>query len=367
MEFSIYMNPQTRGPEEDVRLLEENIRQVVRVTEAGFAGVVLTEHHFSEYNTYGDNIFMAAHLVGLCPPGTKFLLSAVIPPLHDPMRLAQQLNLLDIVSKGNAIIGFGSGGSPVEFPGLGRAPKDRYEDNAQVLDAMKQAMLKDKSDPPLEWQTRYGSGTVYTRMMPTGYGRPMPLFAKAAITDEAAEQAGEDGLYLFTGKQSREPTLQRWEAYQAGLGRSGLSQEEIEDRLDWSFVQKQVIVAETDEEAREEAYRRMEALDAFNASLQAHVAHIKQAEQLQPLAANFHRKSREEFYDMSYITGTPETVRAELQRYADGGIRHMAMYLNFSFMAPEVADRSIELFIDEVLPHLRDPQSALVTGSDRSA
>jgi len=358
MEFSIYMNPQTRGPEEDVRVLEENIRQVVRVTEAGFAGVVLTEHHFSEYNTYGDNIFMATHLVGICPPGTKFLLSAVIPPLHNPMRLAQQLNLLDIVSKGNAIVGLGSGGSPVEFLGLGREPKNRYEDHDQIFDAMKQAMLKDKSDPPLEWKTRYGSGTVYTRMMPTAYGRAMPLFAKAALTDEVAERAGEDGLFLFTGRITLEQSAQRMVVYEAGLRRSGLGSEEIEERLDWSFIQKQVIVADSDEEARAEAFRRMEALNAFAAATRAHVPDVAQAEQLQPVSSAVSTRSPERFFEMAYIAGSPETVRAELQRYADIGIRHMALYFNFAHMSTEVADRSIELFLEDVLPHLREPSDA---------
>ncbi|WP_262699544.1 MULTISPECIES: LLM class flavin-dependent oxidoreductase [Streptomyces] len=351
MRFSIYMNPQTRGPEQDVEVLEDNIRQVRRVNDAGFAGVVLTEHHFSEYNTYGYNVQMAAYLAGLLQPGTRFLLAAVIPPLHDPMRLAQELNLLDIVTRGNAIVGLGSGGSPVEFAGLGRLPKDRYEDLGQTVDVMKRAMLKDKADPPLVWRTRYGGGTLYTRLMPTAYHRAMPPFAKAVMNDEAARDAGEEGLYLFSGRTTLEETVRRQEMYQEGLRRSRLEPEEIEDRLDWSFVQKQVIVAGSDDEARSEAFSRIRLLNEFHAGLQARMQGVEQADQLKTLAT-LADTERETFFKKAFIAGTPETVRAEFQRYANAGVRHMALWFHFGFMTAVEADRSLDLFLNEVYPKL---------------
>jgi len=351
MRFSIYMNPQTTGPDQDVEIIEENIRQVSKVIDAGFDGVVLTEHHFSEYNTYGDNILMASHLAGRLRPGVKFLLSAVIPPLHNPMRLAQQLNLLDIVSQGNAIVGFGSGGSPVEFSGLGRKPKDRYEDRDQVLDAMTKVMLKDKADPPLEWKTRYGSGTVYTRIMPSGYNRRVQPFARAVTQDENARKAGEDGMYLFSGRTTLEETARRQDAYREGLESTDLPASEIDDRLNWSFHQKNVVVAPTDEEAREESYRRIAILEEYNGGLQELMSGVEGADALRPVIT-VGNVSPEAFFNKSFIAGSPETVRAELQRYAEIGIRHMALYFNFGFMPSEISDRSIDLFLDEVLPHL---------------
>ena len=62
MRFSIYCNPQTRGPEGDIEQIDLTIEQALRATEAGFDGIALTEHHVSGYNTFGDNMMMAAHL-----------------------------------------------------------------------------------------------------------------------------------------------------------------------------------------------------------------------------------------------------------------------------------------------------------------
>jgi hypothetical protein len=62
MRFSIYLDPQTSGPEKDCDHFKLSVEQALRVTEAGFDGIALTEHHVSGYNTFSDNIMMAARL-----------------------------------------------------------------------------------------------------------------------------------------------------------------------------------------------------------------------------------------------------------------------------------------------------------------
>ncbi len=62
LRFSIYPDPQTSGPEKDYDHFKLSVEQALRVTEAGFDGIALTEHHVSGYNTFSDNIMMAAYL-----------------------------------------------------------------------------------------------------------------------------------------------------------------------------------------------------------------------------------------------------------------------------------------------------------------
>ena len=89
MRFSIYLNPQTRGAEEDVPIIESIAAQAVRATRAGVQGIALTEHHFSGYNTYGNNFMLASYLASQVPADTMFLLAVAVPTLHNPLRLAQ--------------------------------------------------------------------------------------------------------------------------------------------------------------------------------------------------------------------------------------------------------------------------------------
>jgi alkanesulfonate monooxygenase SsuD/methylene tetrahydromethanopterin reductase-like flavin-dependent oxidoreductase (luciferase family) len=140
------------------------------------------------------------------------------------------------------------------------------------------------------------------------------------------------------------------ELYRSALGRAGLDEAAIEERLDWSFCQKQVIVRGTDEEAREEAFRRIALLVDTTRLADARTAHLK-ADSRMRTSVNASNTDAGEFFEKAFIVGSPATVSDELQRYADAGIRHLALYFNFSYMSSEEADVSIDLFMDEVFPH----------------
>lgn len=360
MKLSIYLNTPSPGPEHDREVIESNIDQVLRVTNAGFAGVVLTEHHLSEYNTYCDGLMMAAYLAGRTPPATRFLLAVVVPPLHNPMRLAAQLNLLNVLTDGNAIIGLGTGGAAaIEPAGFGRDPKDRDEDLAAVLDAMKAAMAKRLEDPPLHWSTRYESGTVFARMMPSGTLGPT---GRASTSDASTAAAGAAGQYLFTGRLTPDELQARLELYQRGLQQSGLDAAAIEDRLDWSFCQKNIIVRDTDAEARAEAMRCIERHQAFARRLKGYLP-TPADDPDAPSKRFVHVATPEDFFARGYVAGSPATVRAELERYLQAGARHLALEFHFGFMTIEESDASIDLFLDEVMPQLPvDRLSAPVPG-----
>src|SRR5882757_3649356 len=232
--FSIYLNPQTLGPEQDVQITETTIAQAIQATKAGVQGIALTEHHFSGYNTYGNNFMLAAHLVPQVPAGTKFLLAVAVPPLHNPMRLAQSVNLLDILLRGNLIVGFAAGGSPVEYAGMGRDPSVRHEQMLHNLDVMERALAKTEDDPPYEWTTAFERGSLRTRIMPGPYRPTGVRFARATQNDEGVEWTGRKGWYLFTARETPEVIQTRFKLYTDTLAESGYDQPYIDERLDWS-------------------------------------------------------------------------------------------------------------------------------------
>lgn len=362
MKLSMYLNPPSSGPEHDAEIIDVCIRQAERATNAGFAGVVLTEHHLSGYNTYCDNIVMAAHLAARTRPGTKFFLAVVVPPLHNPMRLAAQINLLVILTGGNVIVGLGAGGSAAIEPlGLGRDPQNRYEDYEAVLAAMRAATTKELHDPPISWSTRYESGTLYARLMPAGELAPV---ARALTSDDAAEEAGRQGVYLFTGRQSVAELRTRLDRYERGLEASGLDASEVAERLEWSFCHKNVIVRDTDREARTEAVHRIQRHQEFARALNSYVPKEASKGSNAPGKRYVHTATPEDFLEQGYIVGSPSTVRGELERYAEAGVRHLALEFNFAFMSPDEADRSIDLFIEDVLPHFSAHAASAASSRD---
>src|SRR3954447_26852074 len=155
MRFSLYINPQTRGPDDDLNVIDAVTRQAIAADDAGFAAVFLTEHHFTGYNAFSDPFVFGAYLAPQIKRA-RLGLSVAVPTLHHPFKFAEQCSLLDNMTRGRAIIGvgaggggmgWGGGGGPLELAGFGLEPKDRREQTDQVLDIALRAWTQQPGDP----------------------------------------------------------------------------------------------------------------------------------------------------------------------------------------------------------------------------
>src|SRR4030095_9243283 len=101
----------------DARFFREEFENCVLAEELGFDSVWITEHHFSDYSFCTNPLQALTYLAGR----TKRVLlgtQVIVVPWHDPVRLAEQIILLDHVSNGRGVFGFGRGLARHEFRGL---------------------------------------------------------------------------------------------------------------------------------------------------------------------------------------------------------------------------------------------------------
>lgn len=102
---------------DDRQFVREELTQLELAAELGFESIWITEHHFSDYSVSPNPLMYLAFLAGRHPRvrlGTQVL----VVPWHDPVRLCEEIVLLDHVSGGRALIGFGRGLSRMEYEGL---------------------------------------------------------------------------------------------------------------------------------------------------------------------------------------------------------------------------------------------------------
>ncbi len=78
----------------------------------------ITEHHFSDYSMSNDPVQLLTYIAGQTKH-VKLGTQCIIAPWHHPVRLAERIINLDILSGGRAILGFGGGLAQHEFAGLG--------------------------------------------------------------------------------------------------------------------------------------------------------------------------------------------------------------------------------------------------------
>src|SRR6202020_1895514 len=121
MLFSIYLNAQSPGPEHDLDVVDAITAQAWLADQSAFAGICLTEHHFTGYNTYGNPVTFGAYLAPQLQ-NAHVVLSVAVPALWNPMNFAEAVNTLDLLTRGRCVIGVGTGGAPPEDKGRRRRP-----------------------------------------------------------------------------------------------------------------------------------------------------------------------------------------------------------------------------------------------------
>ncbi len=117
----------------DVQFVQEEIENLVLAEALGFDSVWITEHHFSDYSMSNDPLQLLTYIAGRTKR-IKLGTQVIIVPWHDPVRLAEKIINLDILSRGRAILGFGNGLAPHEYEGLRIDQNTARERYSEILD-----------------------------------------------------------------------------------------------------------------------------------------------------------------------------------------------------------------------------------------
>jgi len=101
----------------------------------GFDSIWGVEHHFTDYTMCPDVLQYLSYFAGRT---TRIQLGSmvVVLPWHDPMRVAEQISVLDHQSDGRFIFGMGRGLGRIEFDGFGvdqNTARERFVESAQML------------------------------------------------------------------------------------------------------------------------------------------------------------------------------------------------------------------------------------------
>jgi len=120
-------------------------RDMVRLAEEiGFEIAWFAEHHFTNYSICMSPLMVAAHMAGHT---SRIRLGAgvVVLPLYHPMRVAQEIALLDHLSGGRAVIGVGTGYQAYEFERYGADVAKKTEIFLEYWSIVEQALSEGRA------------------------------------------------------------------------------------------------------------------------------------------------------------------------------------------------------------------------------
>jgi alkanesulfonate monooxygenase SsuD/methylene tetrahydromethanopterin reductase-like flavin-dependent oxidoreductase (luciferase family) len=130
--FLMFQNP---GGISDTQLYAEEVSLADQAEGLGYDSIWTVEHHFTDYAVTPDPLQFLTYMAGRTSR-VQLGSMVVVLPWHDPVRVAEQVSVLDILSGGRAIFGIGRGLGRVEFEGL-RVPmgesRTRFVESAKIV------------------------------------------------------------------------------------------------------------------------------------------------------------------------------------------------------------------------------------------
>jgi len=159
----------------------------------GFAIVNVEEHHDVEIGWMGSPLTMAA-AVAARTKHVQIRGSAVLVTLYDPLRLAEDMALLDVISRGRFVLCAGQGYRPSEYHMMDRD----FAARGRTMDFVIETLLKAWSGRPFE----YRGQTVGISPLP--YTQPHPPLHIGGMSKVAVRRAARFGLPFFPAQPNAE-------------------------------------------------------------------------------------------------------------------------------------------------------------------
>jgi alkanesulfonate monooxygenase SsuD/methylene tetrahydromethanopterin reductase-like flavin-dependent oxidoreductase (luciferase family) len=350
VEFGLFVEWPNAGARVWREAFEESVAQVRLAEEVGFDFCLIAEHHFSDYSIAPSPLLEAlafARATSRIRIGT----GVAVLPEWQPLRLAEEMAVVDQLSSGRFIAGVGRGFVPFEQERLGVVVDEGRARFEESLDALVQAWTA----TDFTYAGKHVRIDHPTTVLPRPLQVPHPPIWLAGASAESVDLVGRRGLTpIISGAAGVDRLREQHGDYVRARHRYGRGREPLH-----VVAQTQVHVAETTAEAHATLpFARWQARAVtrlVQARIEGGVLDVTPAED---------DPSDEVLLGRQFI-GTPDEIIPRLQALNDAGVTHVSMLMEFGGLDAARIERSIRLVGRDVIPALRaaTPPASLAAGA----
>jgi alkanesulfonate monooxygenase SsuD/methylene tetrahydromethanopterin reductase-like flavin-dependent oxidoreductase (luciferase family) len=255
MKLGLFMMP-VHPPEKSRTLCyDEDVELIVHADEVGFTEAWVGQHHTLAWEPIPANDVFLSNLIARTKQ-IKLGTGVSIVPQHHPANIAVRLALLDHLSHGRIMCGFGQGGVPTDWE-LFDLPDPKTQ-GLMTMEGIDMVTKLWSAEAPFDFKGQFwhikiqnpnpelGIGTI---LHP--YQKPHPPIAMSMVKagSMAARMAGQRGyLPISSNLVPRDVVKDHWERYAAGAAEAGRTA----DRGEWR-VSRSILIGRTNEEAWDHA------------------------------------------------------------------------------------------------------------------
>jgi natural product biosynthesis luciferase-like monooxygenase protein len=326
----------------------------------GFDSFWISEHHFTEY---GGILPRPQILLAALAQRTRTIrlgTAVSLVPFDNPVRLAEDFGLVDVLSGGRLEFGVGRGLFGFEYDGLGIQQDESRARLEEGLDVIRAAWQSEQ----LTYTGRF-THVENLAILPRPLQKPYPPLYVAAVTPESYDFAGREGHSILQVLYFApiERTAEQAESWRAQLKQHG------HDPASKALIAiSPTNVATTNEDAKREA---AEPLMNYLGMVGALLPTETKSEQYRAYT-KLHPAMKKLTYDVLYserptVIGAPEQIIRRIEKLNRLlGIDEFVSFVNFGGMEHARTLKSMELFAKHVMPHFRYHNNRIFKRARRS-
>lgn len=360
MRFGTFSYNQARPSVAEKQAFEELLKQILLTERLGFDEAWFAEHHHSDYGLLASpNLIIAA----LAQQTKRLRLGNLVNvlPLYDPMRLAEECGMLDILSNGRLNVGLGRGVPRDDLKhGLDRdTAQARFEEGVEIL-------MRSWSG---ETFTYSGKAWSYADIVcrPQPLQRPHPPIYYGATAPDSPAMVARRGWNLALSRQPLANCARAIKVYRDERAKHGT----LAGTGDAIMV-RDIYVAETDAQAWQEAvpqiirFWQLATDNVWRGDSVSPDDLPKFTERFPYFPGGLTVKRLDEWG--TSLIGSPATVTAKARWMIDtAGPDCLVGMFSFGGLSHQQVSRSIELFATKVMPALKASSGRATTGKNLQA
>jgi len=314
---------------------EERLKIIEAYDRGGFYSYHTAEHHATPLGLASSpSVFLAA--VAQRTKTLRFGPLVYTLPLHHPLRLVEEICMLDQLSRGRLDLGVGRGISPIETAYFGVDPEVRQKMFLEGLQILQQALTRrtltfhgqfyDYADVPMELEP---------------FQKPHPPFWSGAGSPEGGEAAGRGGFNLVANALTAQVRVIT-DRYRAALATAHPGATPLTTPL--LGLARFVIMGETDEEALTVARRAYPLWHQHFHHLFRKHGTVPPMGERPPHVDQIKDGGRG-------IAGSPATVARMIKaQMEEAGTNYFVAQFAFGDLTFSEVSRTVDLFVREVIP-----------------
>jgi alkanesulfonate monooxygenase SsuD/methylene tetrahydromethanopterin reductase-like flavin-dependent oxidoreductase (luciferase family) len=340
--IGLFLFHESRDPSADDRVIDEAVQEAKLAEELGMDAVFLVEHHFDGNCAYVDPATFASALA-MATNRIKIGFAVLQTSLYHPLRMAEQISLIDNLSKGRLIVGLGRGSlvNLHEYSGYQIDPdsaQERFEEIEKIL-------LDCWTNEKVVHAGKYWNFEI-PMLRPRPFTKPYPQILRSVASEASLSAQARLGRPVLMAAATAAGAARSIDIYRKAAKEAGLSSSAIDHAISESWVARTAVLAPTDQEAIEVGLPYFRQMQTYRAA---------QSTAFEAMVAKANKQP-----GLPVLCGSPETLMEDFTTLEKTGIGGVFVRFRTGPMPAEFSSRALELFMKDIAPEIRQSNLAQV-------